>query len=350
MVCVCMCVCVSRVCVARSRNFAILFRPRELVRLYKYFAAGPERSRCKARGARREHVFAYHATRGIGFRAHRAKLDDGSLVRAIGRSRKWIKLLGAYFSADYFGELEIPPARPRLIPASPPAFSRNQGQGGSTERSPKKWVSGPADGWWKNKARGRHRSMAKSPVVAGMKLKRISLRANDNGYMRLRRRGCLAKLLNSEKKIATRGQSKKGGREGRERTETFAYMVTDYRGTKGRRALGPLFLEETRRSFSLPRRHPSPRLLRVPCSELLITFACISPLFLPLARSSRCSSPSVVSFSRYPVLSLLLSLCVCVSCMHYAFEDRVIAADYAVAPGLLFRERNRELGLPRREP
>lgn len=68
-------------------------------------------------------------------------------------------------------------------------------------------------------------------------------------------------------------------------------MVTDYRGTKGRRALGPLFLEETRRSFSLPRRHPSPRLLRVPYSELLITFACISPLFLPhaLARSSRCS-------------------------------------------------------------
>lgn len=81
-----------------------------------------------------------------------------------------------------------------------------------------------------------------------------------------------------------------GGERGR-KTGTFAYMVTDYRGTKGRRALGPLFLEETRRSFSLPHRHPSPRLLRVPYSELLITFACISPLFLPhaLGRSSRCS-------------------------------------------------------------
>jgi len=32
--------------------------------------------------------------------------------------------------------------------------------------------------------------------------------------------------------------------------------------------------------------------------------------------------------------------------MHYAFGDRVIAMDYAVASGLLFRERNRELGLP----
>lgn len=34
--------------------------------------------------------------------------------------------------------------------------------------------------------------------------------------------------------------------------------------------------------------------------------------------------------------------------MHYAFGDRVIAVDYAVAPGLRFRERNRELGLPPR--
>lgn len=32
--------------------------------------------------------------------------------------------------------------------------------------------------------------------------------------------------------------------------------------------------------------------------------------------------------------------------MHYASEDRVINVDYAVAPGLSFRERNRELGSP----
>lgn len=166
-----------------------------------------------------------------------------------------------------------------------------------------------------------------------MKLKRISptsqrqwLRVCDDVD------GEVAQRRKEDTNAGTERRSKKDGGEGGgggRKTGTFAYMVTDYRGTKGRRALGPLFLEETRRSFSLPRRHPSPRLLRVPCSELLITFACISPLLLPLARSSRCSSPPSRLFFSLSRSSLLPSLAP--SRMHYAFEDRVITVDYAVA-------------------
>lgn len=80
-------------------------------------------------------------------------------------------------------------------------------------------------------------------------------------------------------------------------------MVTDYGGTKGPRALGPLFLEDASLALSLFLTVILlPRLLRVPCSELLITFACISSLFLFLARFSRHFSPRTIS--------LLHALCI----------------------------------------
>lgn len=117
---------------------------------------------------------------------------------------------------------------------------------------------------------------------------------------------------------------------------TFAYMVTDYGGTKGPRALGPLFLEDA--SFVLssspssfspfpPPPTPSRTLQRTPNYLYL---------HIPLPSPSRTFLPSLLAFGSS------------LSRMHYAFGDRVIVVDYAVAPGLLFRERNRELGLPRR--
>lgn len=50
------------------------------------------------------------------------------------------------------------------------------------------------------------------------------------------------KLPSNEKKIRGDRETKQKGSEGE--TGTFAYMVTDYGGTKGPRALGPLFLED----------------------------------------------------------------------------------------------------------
>lgn len=119
---------------------------------------------------------------------------------------------------------------------------------------------------------------------------------SDNSALRHSQQSCLAAKRRYH--AETERQSKKG-RRGRRRPLLIWSLITE-----GPRAPGPWdrYSQKTRRSFSLPHRHPSPRLLRVPCSELLITFACISPFFLFLARFSRHSSLWTIS--------LLHALCI----------------------------------------
>lgn len=120
---------------------------------------------------------------------------------------------------------------------------------------------------------------------------------NDNSYITAQS----AKLLSSEKKIP-RGDRETEQKGSKGETETFAYMVTDYGGTKGPRALEPLFLEDASlvlssspSSFSLT---PSRTLQRTPnYLRLHISF-----LSLSLASFSRHFSPWTIS--------LLHALCI----------------------------------------
>lgn len=166
-----------------------------------------------------------------------------------------------------------------------------------------------------------------------MKIKRKGVYGQYNSALRrCRQRSCLA---TKKKKMqgGDRETERKGEGEGKRKTGTFAYMVIDYGGTKGPRALGPLFLEDASLVLSSTPSFffstPSPTLQRTP-NYLCLHISPLSPSRLLLPSSLLSLSPRPSS-----------------SCMHYAFEDRVITVDYAVAPSLPFREKDRESSSPR---
>lgn len=119
----------------------------------------------------------------------------------------------------------------------------------------------------------------------------------DNSALRRSRPSCLAAKRRYH--AETERRSKKG-RRGRRGPLLIWSLITE--GPRGPQGLGTAILRRrVVRSLFLAV-ILLPRLLRVPCSELLITFACISPFFLLLARFSRHSAPWTIS--------LLHALCI----------------------------------------
>lgn len=117
---------------------------------------------------------------------------------------------------------------------------------------------------------------------------------SDNSALWRSRQSCLAAKRRYQ--AETERQSKKGRRR---ETETFAYMVTDYGGTKGPRALGPLFLEDASFVLSCPPSSfsstPSRTLQRTP------NYLCLHISFL---------SPSRLFFTSLLSLDYLSSACI----------------------------------------